>query len=427
MTESTFYGLQKIESGTQGLPTNDYAFGSFNIDVIDRLLARINTSLFDSDAPISSPTAGLGAVASTSGGSIAAGRTLRYQFTYVDPFGNETAASPTTTVSTSTATGSPQAPTLSTASTGGGLSSGRYFYALSSYVDTDTNESTAFNRTFVVLPSGSTNVITLTLPSLPAGATGFNIYKKGPGQSVYYYLDTVDLSGPPVTTYEDDGSLPQNATRSPVTTSTANSTNSVTLTVPGGSVPLGYTWKVYRSYSTNWDSSLLAWVTSETFGVITPSYTDTGAAPTVGHPPERNYILGDVMPWLNEVVDDETFIDGEAATPTGYGEWQNGWGDTSATPNGNDHATYYMDRERVFLQFQMTGGAVGDVAFVLPYGYWPDFDVSIVCASLDSFGGLLDVALVTVDVEGSVTVVSGSGTTFAGQGSWRAAGGSATP
>jgi len=327
MAESVYYGLQKL-AASESLPTNDYKFSWSNVDAIDRILYKINIFLFDQAHPIGNPVTGPTLSTEGSGGSIPAAVTLSYKYTYVDPYGNETAASPGTTISTPAPISPPNPPTISYRATelddtpSGTLSFGTYFYVMSAYVGTNIRETSASSPAFVSIPGEvMANAITLGFPSLPAGATGFVIYKRGPGQSVYYYLDSVDMyTATPQTEYVDNGSVSQNITRTPAIANTTNAVNAVTITLPVAAAPPGYTWKIYRSYSGNYDSSLLYWVTEETAtgsGVIRSTYLDVGTATTIGQPPTRNLIFGDLRSNLaggaqvidvNEMTDDPLIV-----------------------------------------------------------------------------------------------------------------------
>ena len=306
MAETVYYGLQKL-GPSDALTTNDFSFTWFNIDTIDRLLYKINRAFFDQNRPIENPATGPTLTVSPEGGTIPASTTVRYKYTFVDVYGNETAGSPETVITTPAQVDAPNAPGISYAeflpdnvTPAGTLTFGTYFYALSAYVGVDSHETLTTSPAFVsILGTSTTNAITLTLPSLPAGASGFVVYKRGPGQSIYYYLDTIDMMvATPPSTYSDNGSVSQNISRSPSNVNTTNASNSITVTVPDEEVPVGYTWKIYRTYTTSYDSSFLNWVTEETTlgsGIIMPSYVDVGNGTNLGHPPSRSLIFGEAL------------------------------------------------------------------------------------------------------------------------------------
>lgn len=295
-----FYGLQKLESG-DALSTNDYAFTSRNVDVVDRLLHKFDEAIFSGVTPLDDPTDGPSLDVSTTGGIIPAGRTVRYKYTYVDVYGNETAGSPEVSVTTNAPVSRPSQPGLTSATSGGTLLAGNYFYVISAYVDVNTAETNGSAAATINVPTGTTNAITLALPSLPTNATGFNIFRRGPGEVQFYYLDSVDMDvATPPTSYVDDNSVTITNSRTPSATNLTFATNSISITLPGATpaVPDGYTWKVYRTFvSGNYDSSLLQHVvteTSEGSGIIDPVAYDYGSRTSVGKPPSVSSITGNV-------------------------------------------------------------------------------------------------------------------------------------
>ncbi len=297
---TSFYGLQKLDR-SEPLSTNDYAFVSKNLDIIDRLMYKVHTAVFEEDTPIGNPSSPLTLDIETTGGGIPAGRTVRYKFTYVDAYGNETAASPEATISTPAPITRPNQPSLASVSTGGTLLSGGYFYILSAYVGVNTSETNGSVAGAISVRSGSTNKIVLTLPTLPSGADGFNIYRRGQGEVQFYYLDSIDMNvATPPTTYEDDGGTAVLSSRTPSATNLTFSTNKITVTLPGAtpSVPSGYTWRLYRTFTSgDYNSSLLEWVTTETSfgsGIIVPDTEDLGNVTSIGSPPSVSSITGDV-------------------------------------------------------------------------------------------------------------------------------------
>ena len=291
-----FYGLQKLQAG-DAISSFDYAFTNRNLDIIDRLLHKFDDALFSGSAPIADPTVALTAEALTTGGRIPAGRTLRYKYTWVDVNGNETAGSPETVVTTTSPVARPSQPSLNRQDTGGFLLAGNYFYIVSAWVDVNTAETSGSVSANINIPSGTSNVIEITFPSLPSGADGFNIFRRGPGETQFYFLDSVDLNvATPSYTYIDDNTITVTNSRTPSPTNLTYSSNSVVVTVPDEEVPDGYTWKLYRTMiSGDFNSSLLEWVVSETFngsGIISPSTTDYGGATSIGIPPTVSSITG---------------------------------------------------------------------------------------------------------------------------------------
>lgn len=313
-----FFGLTKL-TPSDPPSSNNYAFQLSNIDTIDRLLYKLHNAVFVEETPIADPVEGPSLVVDTSGGNIRAGVTVRYKFTWVDQYGSETAASNESFVSTPAPVSAPGAPGVQFTSSGGSLLAGTYFYRLSAYTDVNTLETLGGSTISITIPSGSTNSVTLTLPNLPGGADGFNVYRRGPGESNYYYIASIDMTvATPPTSYVDNGSQSPNCNRSPAQQNLTNSKNAITVTLPGAtpSVPDGYTWKVYRTFSANdWNQSLLEWVTTETSsgsGVIVPYIVDTGQTALPGSPPTTSTITGDtsrIDAWEGLIDDIEQAID----------------------------------------------------------------------------------------------------------------------
>ena len=139
-------------------------------------------------------------------------------------------------------------------------------------------ETTISSPNNVQVTTGTTNRIRLTLPVLPSGASGFRIYRSRPGQSQFYYLDQVTT-----TTYYDPANAEDQTITSP-TTNTTNSTNAITVTIPGGTIPVGCMgWKIYRALdSGGYDgNSLVHFVvegSSDTSTDVNTTYVDTGDA-----------------------------------------------------------------------------------------------------------------------------------------------------
>lgn len=234
-------------------------------------------------------------------GNIPAGTTVYYKYTYVTPRGEETAASPEAFVVTPAAIAEPSSPILSYATTGGILMAGNYFYAISSYTDASINETRAINSSYISVPATtSTNAITIGFPDPDSGQTGFNIYRRAPGQSKFFFLASVDTTGiTPPTEYVDDGTVADDCDRTLPKANTTNNTNTITVSLPGATPALpddGYTWKIYRTYVTGaWSSSFLVHVveeTSEGSGVIVTSYEDIGSSTLNGKYPDTTIVAG---------------------------------------------------------------------------------------------------------------------------------------
>lgn len=294
MGSTDHYGLQKL-GANESFALNGYKFTDADRDTIDQklYLGAEGHHHTGNDGTGETPTLGPSLSLSTTGGTIPAGTRVAYKIGYVNSIGEESAASPESYVDTPAAIAIPGNPTLTTATTGGVLNPGNYYYVLSAYTMASTVETRALNTAYITIPAvTATNTNTVTFPTVPAGATGFNIYRRAPGQSKYFHLATVPTNvATPPTYYLDDGSVSEDCDRTLPTVNSTNSTNSITIAIPGATptVPAGYTWKVYRTYTIgNYSSQSLLQhvvetVTEESL-VVVPSITDVGQALNAGSP-----------------------------------------------------------------------------------------------------------------------------------------------
>ncbi len=283
------FSLSTLGPG-EHLSDDGYKFSKADREVIDRLLAFAARDHHHDGAASSGvdPDTAPDLTQSTSGGVIAAGTRVYYKYTWVDVHGLESVASPEAFIDTPAQVAAPATPTIAFDTVGGVLSPGTYWYVISAYVSTLTQETLGASPVAVLVPVGvSTNRITLTLPALPAGATGFNIYRRKPSGNQYAYLTSVVPAGPGEE-FIDNG-LSEDVNRSIPTTNTTNATNTITVTLPSA-VPDGFTWKLYRTYiNGQYDRSLLHWVVEETFegsGIVVDFYDDVGEGATDGRPPD---------------------------------------------------------------------------------------------------------------------------------------------
>lgn len=237
------------------------------------------------------PTIPPGLTLNSTGGTIPAATRVHYKYTWVSTRGEETAAGPESYVDTPEPITAPGGATLGISTSGGALAPGNYYYVLTAYTSVSTAETRAVNPTYVPVPATTTtNAITLTMPSLPGGATGFNIYRRAPGQTKYFFLASTTASS-----YEDDGSVAEDCDRSVPSANSTNGTNSIDVELPVA-VPAGYTWRLYRTYTAgDWRRSflmnVLQWIDDETPTVIT-EVTDVGNGTAPGSPPVTSQLVG---------------------------------------------------------------------------------------------------------------------------------------
>lgn len=288
------FGLSKIGPG-EDIFGDGYKYTSADRDLIDSLLYLAVSGHVHDGTPGSSvnPDDPLDLELNTTGGSLPAGRRYYYTYTLVNQTsGIETIAAPEAFIDTPDPIDAPDRSILSFASTGGSQPPGQYFYSLTAWTDVNTNETNGGPSAGIIVGGNSTaNEITVTFPSLPSGAQGFNIYRRKPGGRNYDFLASIDVVATSDTEYVDDGSVVADCDRVVPTRNTTNSTNSIDISLPGATptVPVGYSWKIYRSSSSgNFSGGLLQWVveeTSEGSGVITPFFLDEGFGTLAGQPP----------------------------------------------------------------------------------------------------------------------------------------------
>jgi len=291
MSSTQYFGFERF--GPEGrISDNNYKFSGRDKDTLDSLMWTL-VNHDHRDTSIEGTMAGPGdrpdLTPSSTGGTISAGQTMYYKVSYVDSFGNETESSVSSTASTDAPLPSPPVMSIVNATTGGALDPGVYRYAIS-YYQSGIGATKAINITSINVPVGtSTNEITITLDSLPTGATGWHIYRKGPGDSDYFYLDN-ETTGPD---YVDDGlDLALDCTKSRPLQNTTNSTNKIIVDLAAATLPLDeriVQWRIYRTNTVGFygPTSLLASVVETTTQAgtdLVTSYTDTGAITFTGSP-----------------------------------------------------------------------------------------------------------------------------------------------
>lgn len=293
MAKTQHFGLNKF--GAEGrLSDEGYKYTLRDRDLIDTLLFTLSNHDHRTTASnvLPGPTGEgvyLDVVLDTTTGTLPAGRTYYYKFSYRDANGNETAASAAITASTPNPVLPPESQVLSTATTGGTLEPGTYKYALAFYQDAG-GITTAPNTSTIVVPVGtSTNTVTIPLPTLPDDTDGWKIYRKAPGELEYFLLATV-ASGP--TQYVDDGTVSPDCTVKRPQANTTNSTNSFQLDIPASELPLDSritSWRIYRTrtaglYSANSLVATVAETTTEGGADLVTTYTDLGGELNLGVP-----------------------------------------------------------------------------------------------------------------------------------------------
>lgn len=279
--ETPRFHLTTLDSVNDTLAYRSYKFGTADRDLLDRLITQIvENHHHNGAAPVGAdtPPPAPQLVVHPTGGSIAANVPVSYRYALVD-IDHETIGSLAATIYTPPPVPPPvNGPVLDRAQ--GVLMTGDYLYAVSAYTYDpirETPTSTAIRITLVDIAG-----VMVTLPSPPSGATGFNIYRKGPTDRDLHYLISVDITA---VTYHDNGSATRDPLRGLPTANTTSSSNSITVR-PGVSLGYGVTWRVFRTYnSSTWDDTLVVW-SGDT------EVVDTGWTPQTGSPLGGGTMLG---------------------------------------------------------------------------------------------------------------------------------------
>jgi len=277
---TSHFGFTKL-TANDSFSTNSQAFTTSDVDEIDRLafVGAIDHHHNGAVVTQANPSIGVSLTLNNGAGYLPAGTRVTYKYTWVDPNGFETAASPETYVDIPAAIVSPATPTLAVIVGTGTLAAGSYYYELSAYTGSNMAETIAGSSAFITVTA--VGEVVITFPSLPSGATGFNIYRRDPNAVNFVFLDSTTAS-----TYTDNGSVTPNVNRIAPTSNNTNSTNEVTATIPGA-IPVGYTWRLYRTLIVGqWTNSLLYTVVEGT-----TSYTDVGAGASTGMPPTTTELI----------------------------------------------------------------------------------------------------------------------------------------
>lgn len=296
------YQLQRLSSND--LSTNSYKFTEEDRDKVDALLyiGAENHHHTGQDPVDNSPLVGPGLTVVTGTGYIPVSTRVYYKITFIDRNGIETASSPESFIDTPSGISIPSAPNVSYTDTGGFLPPGPYFYAVSAYQDFNSLETLVSDARYVSIPyTTNTNKNTITLPPLPSGATGFNIYRKSPSSIAYRYFDTVSMTvATPPSTYTDDGTIGETQSRPLPTVNTTVVRNSIIVNIAAATptIPTGFSWRIYRTYvAGNYTNSTLTTLSPLTYAPEVPSglaysYADLGASTTVGQPPSEGATPG---------------------------------------------------------------------------------------------------------------------------------------
>lgn len=284
-------GLLKL-GNSDYISAENYSFVRDNMDILDQAVGTFGPGHKHNGIGATPPDVSVPATLAITAdpGTFPSSTTVYYKYSFKNAAGGETEAAPLASVSTSGLVSKPTSgPALTASSTGGTMPPGSFEYLLSAYQGAMTLETEASPsiQIYVQGPT-STNSITLAFPGLPAGADGFNIYRRAPGELQFLYLDSQAEVAGVVADYVDDWSVAPNCNRASPTQNTTSQAESIKITLPVA-VPAGYVARIFRTFNTSdWGESLLATLAVE--GAT--EFLDSGSSTIEGAPRAQGQILG---------------------------------------------------------------------------------------------------------------------------------------
>lgn len=255
-----FLGLLKLRPGIDPPRTNDGEFFNKNMDALDSVAAHFQLHRHNGEPVPSSlaPDPPTLLLDDDSDGGIAGNATVVYRVAIVDATGTEGVASIAQQIDTPGPVATPEAPTAERIASGGSFAPGHVQYAITAWKSFLTYQTIASPSVTANLPgsAGDAQQVVLTLPALPEGADGFNIYRRRPNSTTFNLLATVPAedAGEP---FIDDGSTEASNEILLPTTDTSAAGNSITVT-PNGTLEADEAWRIYRSYQE--DDEPISWL-----------------------------------------------------------------------------------------------------------------------------------------------------------------------
>jgi len=269
------FKLTRLTRAIDKLSLDDWKFGVADRKSIDRILRlALEGHRHSGQGSPDEVLSGLPRLTvSSTGGTMPASVRYFYQYSLVDPYGHESVGSQVASVQLSGELPPPRAPMLAPGISGvTGPAGGHYSYVVSAYTGVSANETTpslAADVTIVALQS-----VDVALPSLPSGATGFNVYRQGPQNDRFYFVGSTTGA-----TFNDRSAVPDLHNPAP-TTNTTNRSSSVMIELPIAA-PAAYGWRIYRTLNpSSWSGSLLATIPDATV----KTYLDVGSSTVAGSP-----------------------------------------------------------------------------------------------------------------------------------------------
>lgn len=269
------------------MPTPRFGLTSgLDNDVVDAVLAALEIHNHQGGSRLGDPTGTPSSALVTINGSLPGSATYVYRYALVDQFGFETAASPEITQSTPAVLTAPLMP-VTTSEFGGTLAQGIYYVYLTTLAGAE--ETSLSQPSMVSLITGEGTILTQAPTETPEGATGWRVWRQGPGEAAPTKIGTIALGGDPLV---DDGTVPPDhcacdPANQPPAFNRTNATNSITVSlsetdaarVLANDSPV-LMWRLYRATSSGGytSRSLLHQVveTDPLNGRLLTSWTDTG-------------------------------------------------------------------------------------------------------------------------------------------------------
>lgn len=285
--DTEHFGFTRVGTG-EDITKDSSKFGDQDRVMLDALLHALATHTHSGSTALDGPTDAPTLTVDSSGGSLPPATDFYYRVSYVDARGLETAAGPEATVTTPDPADDPSAaPALSPGSSGT-LAAGDTSYV---YTFQDATGGETLPSPAATLTATANSSIDIDLPSLPADAQAFVIYRSRPGQTDFYQLAIT--TG---TTYHDGGAAEDQTIVAPVENTTA-ATNAVQIAAPLSFLPPGAVgWRIYRADASggyDGDSLVHEVVETDSNGNLVLTWTDTDDSLSEGVPSEISSTIGD--------------------------------------------------------------------------------------------------------------------------------------
>lgn len=264
-------------------------FATVDRDLLDRLLAYLEIHDHSGGAtpvPLADPDGAPTVSLDDTDGALADGQTLYYKVSYLDAFGLETAASDEVEIELPAApiSDEPPIPTGGTADSGS-LPLDTYYYALT--VISIHDVESPLGPPAIITVVEEQNAVDLALPELPDGGASYNIWRMALGDEGWTKVATAVTDPTSTDAGVPRGDCPTDPTTQPPDLLAVSGTNTVTITVPGGTIPSDVqAWRLYRSDTSESYglTALIAEVVADEDEDLPTTYVDDGGPLLDGAP-----------------------------------------------------------------------------------------------------------------------------------------------